>query len=63
MAVVERFKQEVKYRLSAGTKKSDRCREVAFVERWPLEEVGLFLSLQVFRYKFFSCFPCKPNFE
>ena len=63
VAVVERFKQEVMYGLSAGTKKSGRCREVAVVERWPLVEVRLYLSLQVFRYKFFSCFPCKPNFE
>ncbi len=29
VAVVERFKQEVMYGLSAGTKKSGRCREVA----------------------------------
>ena len=29
MAVVERFKQEVMYGLSAGTKKSGFCREVA----------------------------------
>ena len=29
MAVVERFKQELMYGLSAGTKKSGRCREVA----------------------------------
>ena len=39
VAVVERFKQEVMYGLSAGTKKSGRCREVAVVERWPLVEV------------------------
>ena len=41
VAVVERFKQEVMYGLSAGTKKSGRCREVAVVERWPLVEVRL----------------------
>ena len=29
VAVVERFKQEVMYGLSAGTKKSCRCGEVA----------------------------------
>ena len=29
VAVVERFKQEVMYGLSAGTKKSSRCGEVA----------------------------------
>ena len=29
VAVVERFKQELMYGLSAGTKKSGRCREVA----------------------------------
>ena len=29
VAVVERFKQELLYGLSAGTKKSGRCREVA----------------------------------
>ena len=29
VAVVERFKQEVMYGLSAGTKKSGRCGEVA----------------------------------
>ena len=42
MAVVERFKQELMYGLSAGTKKSGRCREVAVVERWPLVEVRLY---------------------
>ena len=35
VAVVERFKQEVMYGLSAGTKK------VAVVENWPLVEVRL----------------------
>ena len=45
MAVVERFKQELMYGLSAGTKKCGRCREVAVVERWPLVEVRLYLSL------------------
>ena len=35
VAVVERFKQELMYGLSAGTKK------VAVVERWPLVEVRL----------------------
>ena len=29
MAVVERFRQELMYGLSTGTKKSGRCREVA----------------------------------
>ena len=29
VAVVERFKQELMYGLSAGTKQSGRCREVA----------------------------------
>ena len=43
MAVVERFKQELMYGLSAGTKKSGRCREVAIVERWPLVEVRLYV--------------------
>ena len=43
MAVVERFKQELMYGLSAGTKKSGRCREVAVVERWPLVEVRLYI--------------------
>ena len=37
VAVVERFKQELMYGLSAGTKK------VAAVERWPLVEVRLYL--------------------
>ena len=41
VAVVERFKEELMYGLSAGTKKCGRCREVAFVERWPLVEVRL----------------------
>ena len=45
MAVVERFKQELMYGLSAGTKKCGRCREVAIVERWPLVEVLLQLNL------------------
>ena len=39
VAIVERFKQEVMYGLSAGTIKSGRCREVAVVERWLLVEV------------------------
>ena len=38
------FKQEVMYGLSARTKKSGRCREVAVVERWPLVEVRLYFS-------------------
>ena len=33
VAVVERFKQELMYGLSAGTKKSGRCREVAVCGR------------------------------
>ena len=41
VAVVERFKQELMYGLSTGTKKSGRYREVAVVERWPLVEVRL----------------------
>ena len=45
VAVVERFKQELMYGLSAGTKKSGRCREVAVVERWPLVEVRLYFHL------------------
>ena len=43
-AVVERFKQELMYGLSAGTKKCGRCREVAVVERWPLVEVRLYIQ-------------------
>ena len=39
VAVVERFKQELMYGLSAGTKNCGRYREVAVVERWPLVEV------------------------
>ena len=42
VAIVERFKQELMYGLSAGTKKSGRYREVAVVERWPLVEVRLY---------------------
>ena len=45
VAVVERFKQELMYGLSAGTKKCGRCREVAVVERWPLVEVRLYVLL------------------
>ena len=41
VAFVERFKQELMYGLSAGTKKSGRYREAAVVERWPLVEVRL----------------------
>ena len=41
VAVVERFKQELMYGVSAGTKKCGRYREVAVVERWPLVEVRL----------------------
>ena len=44
VAVVERFKQELMYGLSAGTKKCGRCREVAIVERWPLLEVRLYAN-------------------
>ena len=33
VAVVERFKQELMYGLSPGTKKCGHCREVAVVER------------------------------
>ena len=43
VAVVERFKQELMYGLSAGTKKCDHCREVAVVERWPLVVVRLYI--------------------
>jgi len=39
VAIVERWKQELMYGLSA--RKHGRCREMAFVERWPLEEVRL----------------------
>ena len=46
MAVVERFEQELMYGLSAGTKKSGRCREVAVVERWPLVEVRLYIYVE-----------------
>ena len=53
VAVVERFKQELIYELSAGTKKvavverwplwgGGHCREVVVVERWPLVEVRLY---------------------
>ena len=42
VAGVERFKQELMYGLSTGTKKCGRCREVAVVERWPLVEVRLY---------------------
>ena len=42
VAVVERFKQELMYGLSAGTKKNGCYREVAVVERWPLVEVQLY---------------------
>ena len=42
VAVVERFKQEAMYGLSAWTKKSDCYRELAVVERWPIEEVRLY---------------------
>ena len=45
LAVVERFKQELMYGLSAGTKKCGRCREVAVVERWTLVEVRLYKCL------------------
>ena len=45
VAVVERFKQELMYGLSAGTKKSGRYREVAVVERWPLVEVRLYILI------------------
>ena len=39
IAVVERFKQELMYGLSAGQK------SVAVVDRWPLVEVGLYIYL------------------
>jgi len=39
VAVIERFKQEQMYGLSAGTKISDHCSEMAIVEKWPLVEV------------------------
>ena len=45
VAVVERFKQELMYGLSAKTEKSGRYREVAVVERWPLVEVRLYQKL------------------
>ena len=40
VAVVERFKQEPMYGLSAI--KSVHCREVAVVESWPFVEVRLY---------------------
>ena len=39
VTVVKRFTQESMCGLSS--KKSDRCREVAVVEKWPLVEVRL----------------------
>ena len=48
VAVVERFKQELMYGLSAGTKRSGRYREEAIVERWPLVEVRLYVSNNLF---------------
>ena len=45
VAVVERFKQELMYGLSAGTKKCGCCREMAVVERWPLVEVRLYIFI------------------
>ena len=53
VAVVERFKQELMYGLSAGTKKCGRCREVAVMERWPLVEVQLY-KVKTFRITIFS---------
>ena len=41
VAVIERFKQEAIYGLSAGTKISGHCREVAIVGSWLLVEVQL----------------------
>ena len=40
VAIVERFKQESMYGLSAKT--NDCCTEEAIVERWPLVEVRLY---------------------
>ena len=54
MAVAERFKQEIMYGLSAGTKKSGRCREVAVVERWPLVEVRLYIYIYTKRGNIYS---------
>ena len=39
VAIIERFKQEQMYGLSAGTKIGDRCNEMAIAERWPLVKV------------------------
>ena len=51
MAVVERFKQEPMYGLSAGTKKvavvAGGRWPVAVVERWPLVRVRLSLFLNL----------------
>ena len=41
LSVVERFRQDSMHGLSAGTKKSGRCRELAVEERWPFVEVRL----------------------
>ena len=41
VTIIERFKQEAIYGLSAGTKISGHCREVAIVGSWLLVEVQL----------------------
>ena len=42
VAVVEKLQQESMYEMSAGTKKSSQCREVAVVERRSLVKVRLY---------------------
>ena len=44
VAVVESFKQESIYGLSAGTKRGGLCKEVAVVEKWSLVEVRLYVN-------------------
>ena len=53
MAIVERVKQESMYGLSA--KKTGRCREVTFVERWPLVCYRTVLRIGVFFFPFNNC--------
>ena len=45
VAVVEGLKQEATYGLSAGTKKSGLHRVEAVVERWPLVEDRLYITI------------------
>ena len=39
VAIIERFKQEPMYGLSAKTKIRDHWREMSIVEKWPLVKV------------------------